>query len=75
MSCFKQSGETEDGVPVLVVLPEYPHCKLAKAGKPLRARTVTRGQTLVCPRCERVCEVPGSIGQGDEFVVIGFGRK
>jgi len=70
MSVLYHISETPGGIPVLSVWREYEPCTALRRGEQLRARAVMRGEVLVCPRCERMCELPGSVvGQGDEFVV------
>ncbi|EGJ49022.1 hypothetical protein [Desulfocurvibacter africanus] len=70
MTVFKHETDTQGGVPVYVIVPGYTPCKLTKPGEQIRARTVQKGEQLVCPRCERTCAVPHSIGPGNEFVVF-----
>ncbi|WP_027366958.1 hypothetical protein [Desulfocurvibacter africanus] len=72
MSVFKHETDTKGGVPILVVLPGYKPCKLTRPGSEIRARTVRKGEQLVCPRCERTCAVPHFIGAGNEFVVFRY---
>jgi len=69
MSILHHISVTPGGIPVLAVVHEYEPCTKLRRGEQLRARAVVRGETLICPRCERMCELPDFVGQGNEFAV------
>jgi len=69
MSIYRVTGETEGGVPVLSAEHGYKPCSRTRLGVQMRARAVMRATKLVCPACDRLCELPASIGQGNEFVM------
>jgi len=71
MSNLLHKTDTPGGIPILMVEYGYKPCKmLPLRGQELRGRAVMRGGQLICPCCERMCELPGCVAQGAEFLVI-----
>jgi len=80
MSIFEQISTSPGGVPVYVVIPGYKPCEQARPGGMFRARALEMCDgRLRCPGCDNACQLPHTIGPGNEFMVHRYpepaGRK